>query len=1567
MKTNLYKLFVLGTLLTVCHYAMADIAADGGYVQKSWTGKVSGDPIYERVVIPDYGCLKIVGTAEKATHGADIWMTGITLYKEINGVPVMRRHGCYITQWGSNETMDAYGVSPGVYYIELKAAMGYVSSYSTGTFSASTTFTPETYPSECEETHNDSAQYAIPLQNNVTVRGTVGYDLPHATSTHLVRDVVDFYRIYLKDDGEVRFKLDLELREKNDFVPLTVFYLYDDSLWTAPIPKPKVLDINVTSKLDTLLSLPRGYYFIKINPWYYFSAGGYEISYSIETTWPDAPEPNETYDKAVVLNEKEEVKGTVGYYPQDYDDYYCFTLTDYADIRIKYNEYKWLKGTNPWEGFNHFMLCYYPDKVIPAPTTLDYYILPLTAGPYDSSDEFVYKNTHLERPDFQPYYVCDNYAKLTADLPADGIIYKRLSPGTYYFRIHNYGGGWFGYAYSIRWEKTKTYDFGVVPQEEPLHFEYTAYPEITPNDSVQGVLGIYTVNDREKYQSSVALNKNIEDIFRYTHQQPGDLAVDVKAMAIRDEKLKSIYPFNYHYAVRLYRKKTSVTAENCHKKDDFDLFRTVEVMSENTDTTVIIKDIPNDLYYLQFEFYKLNDINDSRLINSYDAISPYQLKIAPMPFTAGFEVVQYNHAVKIINKSNARSFTWDFGDGKTSKAAFPEHTYAKVGEYVVTQNIHAGAVENVLVSKDTVIVRGIESYSPKHFGDNGTMSVNVYGGGLDATVSVTLTQGATTLKPTKIEKTTLGHISAIFDLDNAPNGKYDLAIRQANLIDTVCAEGITLTHAVYPKIITSIESTHNFQLRTGLSWPYWLVLENTGNIDALGVDAFLAVPEDVEVTFTNKAFRNTVDTTRTFDFYSSTFNRSYSISNKWVQEVMDSLSYEYVPVTRLFGKPYKGRVYKLFVPKIEANATVKLPIMVKGISELDFAESELVCFAENINLFNDGKEQGERWAVERLKRFTNVFFASLDSATLFQPTDIKTWHQTFRTRDDLIQKILQDDEDHAGYSMTDYYKGYYDDGLLSKQIAQIILGLRAVANDFSITKTPDGIIDLSESAYPASGNARRAQNAPSRSGKRWFKIVIENGKKIKKWYDESGLEEGYEIVSDFKETGESYIDTYSTIVTTDTDDAVQVFSTYLELGGQISQAAGATAPLIAPIFQAASMTLEAGVHVFGNYNKQLDEVMSSNEVHRAKVYTGGSRDPNAITGPQGYSSERYIPSSQLMNYVIQFENKAEASLAAQMVNITDTLDKDKFDLSTFELSTITLGDTIFQMPRGRQSYYFTYDMRPAHNWLVGISVKLDTLTGIVHWQMVTLDPVTKDLINDPIAGFLPPNKTAPEGEGSVSYTVKLKNNLTSMTTICNRADIVFDFNKPILTNIWTNTIDADKPLSSGVQATQLTDSTFVVTWNSEDAHSQVRYHKVFTSVNGSDFRLYGSIAGHQAVFYGQPDSLYCFYVEAVDSVGNAETKQPVSEASLKMICTAIGHKTIPYTSIDGLSVSPNPTRDYITVGGLQSESTIEIYDISGKRMLWTSVQPDEKIYVGHLVKGMYVVRANKQTAKLIVR
>ncbi|MCB1248630.1 MAG: hypothetical protein KDB36_04455, partial [Acidimicrobiales bacterium] len=190
-----------------------------------------------------------------------------------------------------------------------------------------------------------------------------------------------------------------------------------------------------------------------------------------------------------------------------------------------------------------------------------------------------------------------------------------------------------------------------------------------------------------------------------------------------------------------------------------------------------------------------------------------------------------------------------------------------------------------------------------------------------------------------------------------------------------------------------------------------------------------------------------------------------------------------------------------------------------------------------------------------------------------------------------------------------------------------------------------------------------------------------------------------------------------------------------------------------------------------------------------------SRDPNAIDGPAGAGPGRAITADQPLGYTIHFENDPDASAPAQQVVVSTVLDPD-VDLDSVELGDVGFGSVRLDVPDGRRAVELTepLDGTPYSVRVVG---DLDVDTRTLTWTFTTIDPVTGDLPTDPLAGFLPPNDTSPEGEGVIEYRARTTAGTPVGDTIDAQASIVFDDNDAIATNTWTNTIGVVLPGDAG--------------------------------------------------------------------------------------------------------------------------------------------------------------------------
>ncbi len=273
-----------------------------------------------------------------------------------------------------------------------------------------------------------------------------------------------------------------------------------------------------------------------------------------------------------------------------------------------------------------------------------------------------------------------------------------------------------------------------------------------------------------------------------------------------------------------------------------------------------------------------------------------------------------------------------------------------------------------------------------------------------------------------------------------------------------------------------------------------------------------------------------------------------------------------------------------------------------------------------------------------------------------------------------------------------------------------------------------------------------------------------------------------------------------------------------------------------------------------------------------------SWDPNAKNGPPGIGNNRYINGKdKLMTYAIFFENLPAATLPAQNVMIYDTLDKNVYDLSTLNVESFSIGTNFYNFSQDQNQFVAQVNLTAALD--VRVNVKLDTATGVLTSTFITLDRSTGDTTTNQLAGFLPPNVVAPNGQGVVTYSLYMKNGLPDGTQLKNKAKIIFDTNEPINTEEWKNTLDIVSPVSSVSSVTAITDTSATMVIGGTDATSGIEYYMLYSSLNGGPYQKAGHVRS-PLTFFGQRGATYNFYAIAVDSVGNIESKTPRIERTI---------------------------------------------------------------------------------------
>lgn len=334
-----------------------------------------------------------------------------------------------------------------------------------------------------------------------------------------------------------------------------------------------------------------------------------------------------------------------------------------------------------------------------------------------------------------------------------------------------------------------------------------------------------------------------------------------------------------------------------------------------------------------------------------------------------------------------------------------------------------------------------------------------------------------------------------------------------------------------------------------------------------------------------------------------------------------------------------------------------------------------------------------------------------------------------------------------------------------------------------------------------------------------------------------------------------------------------------------------------------------------------------------------SSTPEDKYGISGYGAKGCTSIEQVYFYRIDFWNKETATAPAQEVFIWDTLDT-KLDEST--LNFTEFGFLRWTSPlKGGQYFNVNVDMRPDMNLIVNVEGKYNPNSREIKYTFRSLDPVTMELTEDPLTGFLPPIDTSGYQIGWVEYKIKPHNYLITGTTITNQAWVNFDgvgpTNPAPNTGPWMNTIDAIAPFSEvDPVITHLDTTSYRLSWYGEDDEGGsgiVTYSIYVSEDDGAWSRWIMTTSDTSAIFTGEYDHTYKFYSIARDGAGNIENVPDDYDASL--ILTSVEEMIkLPDKKNNPLmlKVKPNPFRSSMEISyNLPGNGKVllQIIDLSG--------------------------------------
>jgi len=296
---------------------------------------------------------------------------------------------------------------------------------------------------------------------------------------------------------------------------------------------------------------------------------------------------------------------------------------------------------------------------------------------------------------------------------------------------------------------------------------------------------------------------------------------------------------------------------------------------------------------------------------------------------------------------------------------------------------------------------------------------------------------------------------------------------------------------------------------------------------------------------------------------------------------------------------------------------------------------------------------------------------------------------------------------------------------------------------------------------------------------------------------------------------------------------------------------------------------------------------------------GGSKDPNDKIGPLNEFGSTAFTDRTEFTYIINFENDAEeATFPAQEVWIRDTLDINVFDINTFNAGIISIGSRVIETPPNRQNFTWTVDMKPQMNLKTKVTLNLDKNKGVAEWYFKTIDPATGELPVEATDGFLPPNNDDGDGQGFVMFTIKLKDELPDNVVVANKAEIIFDYNDPIITDEWINKKDIIPPTSTMFKPANQT-GEIELNWQGEDnpGGSGIYCYDVFVNKNNDGYiQIQNKTPNTSMTFTVENGIKYEFYTLATDSAGNIEIKTKIPDITVP---------EEPQTSTITLNANPN--------------------------------------------------------------
>jgi hypothetical protein len=192
--------------------------------------------------------------------------------------------------------------------------------------------------------------------------------------------------------------------------------------------------------------------------------------------------------------------------------------------------------------------------------------------------------------------------------------------------------------------------------------------------------------------------------------------------------------------------------------------------------------------------------------------------------------------------------------------------------------------------------------------------------------------------------------------------------------------------------------------------------------------------------------------------------------------------------------------------------------------------------------------------------------------------------------------------------------------------------------------------------------------------------------------------------------------------------------------------------------------------------------------------------------------------------------------------------------------------------------------------------------------------------------------------------------------------------------------------------TRIEDGAFTFCYNLESIKIENNITSIGTAAFGMCSGLISITIGNKVTAIGEQAFSYCYGLTSVTNLN--PTPQSIASGTFYDVNLSKATLYVPAESIEAyrtanywkdfrfieayvpsvitaptiendIRIYPNPVTESFRISGLTAPTQVVVFDVSGKTVLRQTVSGDESIAIGQLPKGVYFVRVNNKTSKIV--